>query len=250
MSTITRFWKEDKIRYIIRKLDEKTGLNGAALPIVLNRTKCRLGCYRYGTELEQFRFSLAFMNNPATPEAAVVDLIRHEYAHYYARTAQLYRYFKTYSYRHGHGKDWQWACKLVKAVPSAYYEEKDFSDKNWSMQEAEDAYEAKDVPVFNILSYIKKWDQAPVDPDSAAKYLACIKEHNPNAYYEAGDEVLHPKRGFGKVCDAVPFDHNIQRLYVRFEDSSEGIFSARDVCKMVDGTAISYNPRLEISKCI
>lgn len=33
MSTITKTWNEDKIRSIIRKLDEKTGLNGAALPI-------------------------------------------------------------------------------------------------------------------------------------------------------------------------------------------------------------------------
>jgi len=35
MSTITKTWTEDKIRSIIRKLDEKTGLNGAALPIKL-----------------------------------------------------------------------------------------------------------------------------------------------------------------------------------------------------------------------
>lgn len=33
MSTITKTWTEDKIRSIIRKLDEKTRLNGAALPI-------------------------------------------------------------------------------------------------------------------------------------------------------------------------------------------------------------------------
>ena len=36
MSTITKTWSEDKIRSIIRKLDEKTGLNGAALPIAFN----------------------------------------------------------------------------------------------------------------------------------------------------------------------------------------------------------------------
>lgn len=33
MSTITKTWSEDKIRSIICKLDEKTGLNGAALAI-------------------------------------------------------------------------------------------------------------------------------------------------------------------------------------------------------------------------
>lgn len=36
MSTITKTWNTDKIRSIIRKLDEKTGLNGSALPIAFN----------------------------------------------------------------------------------------------------------------------------------------------------------------------------------------------------------------------
>lgn len=36
MSTITKTWNTDKIRSIIRKPDEKTGLNGSALPIAFN----------------------------------------------------------------------------------------------------------------------------------------------------------------------------------------------------------------------
>ena len=255
MSKLTEKWTEDKIRYIIRKLDEKTGLNGLALPVKLNRAKCRIGYFRYprteehaGTEI--FGFSLAFLNDPDTPEAAAVDLIRHEYAHYYVYTTKLYRYYKTYAYLHGHGSDWIWACKLVGAVPKARYEKSDFADKNWSIKEAQDAYDGKDIPSFNILSYLEKWDQPPVDPDNAARYISSLKQHNPDAYYEAGDEVLHPKRGFGIVRDAVPFDQNIQKVYICFEDKSDGIFSTRDLCKMVNGVAIPYNSRLEISNCI
>lgn len=41
MSTITKNWTEDKIRTIIRKLNEKTELNGAVLPIAFNSYECR-----------------------------------------------------------------------------------------------------------------------------------------------------------------------------------------------------------------
>ena len=47
MSTITKTWTEDKICFFIRKLDEKTGLNGAALPIAFNSYEWFLGHYRY-----------------------------------------------------------------------------------------------------------------------------------------------------------------------------------------------------------
>ena len=251
MSTLTAKWTEDRIRYIIRRLDEKTGLKGEELPIIFTYGRCRLGYYRFFPRgSEAFGFSLTFMNDPTTPEAAAVDLIRHEYAHYYVDASRLHRYYNSFSYRHGHGCDWQWACKLVKAVPNAIYEKQDFADKNWSVREAEDAYEAKDIPAFNILSYLERWDQAPIDPDNAVKYLASLKAHNPDAYYETGDEVLHPKRGFGIVRDAVPFDYNIQKVYICFEDKSDGVFCSKDLCKMVDGVAIPYNSKLEISNCI
>ncbi len=253
MSTLTEKWTEDKIRYIIGKLDEKTGLNGMALPIKISHAKRRLGYYRHaiiGDGIEEFGFSIVFLNNPDTPEAAAVDLIRHEYAHYYVNAAKLYRYYNSRSYRHGHGSDWIWACKLVKAVPKAIHDESEYADKKWSLEEAADAYDGIDIPAFNILSYLERWDQAPVDPDNAAKYLSSLKQHNPDAYYETGDEVLHPKRGFGTVRDAVPFDHNTQKVYICFEDKSDGVFSTRDLCKIVDGVAIPYNSKLEISNMI
>lgn len=68
MSTITKTWTEDKIRSIIRKLDEKTGLNGTALPIAFNSYGWFLGHYRY-VEPKAFGFNRKFFNDSTTGEA-------------------------------------------------------------------------------------------------------------------------------------------------------------------------------------
>lgn len=83
-----KIWTEDKIRFIIRKLDEKTGLNGAVLPIVFNSYGRFLGHYRY-VEPKTFGFNRKFFNNPSTGETKVIDVIRHEYAYYYVDVAHL-----------------------------------------------------------------------------------------------------------------------------------------------------------------
>lgn len=96
---------------------------------------------------------------------------------------------------------------------------------------------------FDVLAFLNKWHQAPVDPETASKSLARIKDRNPYAYYEIGDEILHPKRGFGIVEDAIPHDYVTQKIYVRFEDMSVGVFDAKDICKIVDGVAIPYKTK-------
>ena len=96
---------------------------------------------------------------------------------------------------------------------------------------------------FDVLAYLNKWHQAPVDSEIASKALARIKERNPYAYCEIGDEILHPKRGFGIVEDAIPHDYWMQKIYVRFEDKSDGVFDAKDICKIVDGVAIPYKTK-------
>lgn len=63
MSTLTAVWTEDKIRSIIRKLDEKTGLNGAALPIKLASHGNALGYYQYVGE-KKFGFKPNFLTIP------------------------------------------------------------------------------------------------------------------------------------------------------------------------------------------
>ena len=102
------------------------------------------------------------------------------------------------------------------------------------------AYNAKDVAEFDVLSYLNKRYQAPVDSESASKALARIKERNPDAFYEIGDRVLHPKRGFGTVVDAISHDYWTQKIYVRFEDRSDDVFEVKDICKIVNSVAISY----------
>lgn len=239
MSTITKTWTEDKIRSIISKLDEKTGLNGAELPIAFNSYGWFLGHYRYA-EPKAFGFNRKFFNNPSTKEAEVIDVIRHEYAHYYVDVANLANYIGHSRRETSHGTDWKWACKMVGANPTRCYNASNYADKKWSFSDAVAAYNADDVAKFDILAYLHRWQQVPVDPETAFKALARIKEQNPNAYYEIGNEIFHPKIGFGIVKDTVPHTRWTQKIYVQFEDQSEGVFDAKDICKIVDGVAIPY----------
>lgn len=72
---------------------------------------------------------------------------------------------------------------------------------------------------------------------------AHIKERNPGAYYAVGNEVFHPKRGFGGVCDTIPHENWSQKIYVRFEDQTDGVFDGKDLCKIVDGVVIPYQTK-------
>lgn len=238
MSTITKIWTEDKIRSIIRKLDEKTGLNGSELPISFKSYGGTLGYYRY-VEPKTFGFNRKFFNDPSTGEAEVIDVIRHEYAHYYVDVTHLEKFIGHSRRETSHGDDWKWACKMVGADPTRCHNASDFIGKKWSLAEAVEAYNAADVTKFDVLAYLNKWHQAPVDPETASKTLARIKERNPSAYYEMGDEVLHPQRGFGTVEDTIPHGYWTQKIYVRFEDLSDGVFDSKDICKVVDGVIIA-----------
>ena len=242
MSTITKIWTEDKIRSIIRKLDEKTGLNGAELPITFRSCGGSLGYYRY-VEPKAFGFNRKFFNDPSTGEAEVIDVVRHEYAHYYVDVAHLEKYIGHSRRETSHGDDWKWACKMVGADPTRCHNTSDFIGKKWSLAEAAAAYNADDVTKFDVLAYLNKWHQAPVDSETASRTLARIKERNPYAYYETGDEVLHPKRGFGIVEDTIPHDYWTQKIHVRFEDQNDGVFEAKDLCKIVNGIVFPYSTR-------
>ena len=239
MSTITKTWTENEIRFIIRKLDEKTGLNGAALPIAFKCNGRVLGQYCH--ESKAFSFNRKFFNAPSTGEAEVINVIRHEYAHYYVDIAHLEQYIVHSSRERSHGNDWKWACQMVGALPVRCHDKADFADKKWSLMEALAAYNAEDVAEFDILAYLNKWHQVPIAPDAAARMLAHIKERTPYAYYyEVGDEILHPQRGFGTIEETLPRNEWTQMIYVRFQDRSDGTFYAKDICKIVNGVAIPY----------
>lgn len=242
MSTFTKNWSVEKIRAIIRKLDEKTGLRGADLPIDFSCYGWFLGLYHCG-ESKGFSFNRKFFDDPHTMEAEVLDIIRHEYGHFYCEAANLAKYIGHSNRGTSHGDDWKWACKMVGADPTRCHNADIFSSKNWTAKEALAAYNAEDVEKFDILAFLAKWDQVPVAAETAEKLLNRIKVRNPNAFYEIGDEVLHPRIGFGVVQDAIPYDRWTQKIHVHFENNTDGVFIAKDLCKVVDGKVITNTPR-------
>lgn len=116
MSSKTKIWTVDDFRRELKLIDdlvrEKQGitLTGAELDIEFSNSKRVLGCY-YIREMK-FRFSADFFNS-SVPEACALDVIRHEYAHYYTHVV--------FGVEGGHGPYFKAACKIVGAMPSTYY---------------------------------------------------------------------------------------------------------------------------------
>lgn len=116
MSSITKSWSEEDFRQELRRLDEMVkrsqgiDLVGAELDIEFSRARCTLGMY-YSKE-KKFKFSLLFFNSDV-PEACAIDVIRHEYAHYYNDVV--------FGIDHGHGTQFKAACRIVGAHASTYY---------------------------------------------------------------------------------------------------------------------------------
>lgn len=100
-------WTEERIRKELRKLDERTGLHGAVLPISFTNSNCQLACFVSGIE-DSFRFSNIYLKDNKFPDVEVVYLIRHEYAHYMSRT----RYGAEGG---GHGAYWKKCCSEIDA---------------------------------------------------------------------------------------------------------------------------------------
>lgn len=247
MSSITVEWTVDKIRWVIECLDRKTGLHGAQLPIILGNHAGAIGCFQFAEEAK-FYFRPSFLNNPDVKESAAIDLIRHEYAHYYVHAVKLERFIGHSKRETSHGKDWKWACRMVGAIPSRCYDPDDFRYKSWSAEEAEAAYNAADVVQFDILSFVTKWNQVPIlDEVNAAKMLARIKEKYPDAYYVVGDEVHHPVRGHGVVLETIPCNYWTQKMHIRFDDNGEGVYTAKPLRKIVNGIAIPLSKSIHES---
>lgn len=179
MSEYTRAWTIEKLREIIRKLDEKTGLNGAALDIVLFKGGRRLGYYRKSKE-KSFGFNIKFFNDSATKEAEIVEIVRHEYAHYYDDVTKLENYVMRSPREKSHGADWKWACKMVGSNGRRIHDFSAFKDIMWSVEEAEAKYNAEDIRAFDIQKYLNKWREIPLEEKKGRRILECIKEKNPD----------------------------------------------------------------------
>ena len=106
-------WFEEDIREEIRKLDKKTGLNGASFPIKFNKSNSILAYYRsIDAKSGEFCFSVNYFQNENYTKKEAIETIRHEYAHYMNHV--IYRSF-------GHGPTWRKCCSDIGAVAQRVY---------------------------------------------------------------------------------------------------------------------------------
>lgn len=239
MSTLTKTWDEKKIRSLIRNLDRKTGFNAAEeARIVLANKAGAIACFQSKGE-DSFWFRPSFFNDPSTPEAAAINVVRHEFAHMIVR--KINQFWPNSRQEPPHGKMWKSACKIVGALPKRCYDPADFKDMHLTVEEAEAAYNAMDIKAFDVFSFIKKWGQLPIDDDVAEKMLLQIRNNHPEGYYEIGDQVYHPVRGYGTVLLTIPFNYWTQKICVCFaNDNSETVYKNKDICKIVGGKIVPY----------
>lgn len=106
-----KIWSEADIRKELKRLDRKTGLKGATLPISFGKGKSVLGTF-CSTDGGAFRFSRYYFDDPSWPEEEAYDTIRHEYAHYMDH--ELYGNM-------GHGITWKKCCMEIGALPVRCY---------------------------------------------------------------------------------------------------------------------------------
>lgn len=108
-------WNEERVREVIRELDKRTGLTGAALPISFNNAKCTLGQFYFDeNKISGFKFSNWYYQDPNWPEEVAIATIKHEYAHY--MDYEIYGNI-------GHGMTWKACCgKIGVAAVRLYHD--------------------------------------------------------------------------------------------------------------------------------
>lgn len=110
-------WPEERIRAEISRLDKKTGLCGATLPIRLVKRARSLGSFHMdGNENPlYFTFTQSYFEDRDFSEDEALDTIRHEYAHY-----MKHALYPGCEESH-HGPLWHKCCLQVSAAPNRYY---------------------------------------------------------------------------------------------------------------------------------
>ena len=119
---------EEMIRAELRRLDIKTGLHAADLPIKFGNAKCTLGRFSYPSKDKlEFYFSNFYFQDPMHPVEEKLDTIRHEYAHYmdYMLNGSS-----------SHGPSWKKCCRIIGAFPTRCFS-KQRSDTYLKMHERE-----------------------------------------------------------------------------------------------------------------
>jgi len=113
---VSTVWPEERIREELRRLDRKTGLNGAELPIEFFRGRSLLGQYCCAED-KGFRFSVTYLDDPGWTERSALDLIRHEYAHYMDHMLNGWVAYPS------HGTRWKAYCSSIGGIPFGHYVE-------------------------------------------------------------------------------------------------------------------------------
>lgn len=137
-------WNEETIREELRRLDLKTGLRGAELPIKFGKAKSYLGLY-YQTEGKGFYFSTYYFENPDFQVESALDVIRHEYAHYMNHIV-----YNGY----GHDKTWKKCCEIVGAsLIRCYNKERNEYHKMQHLQQSQLELKLKKYKIGQTITH-------------------------------------------------------------------------------------------------
>lgn len=240
MSEYTQNWTEEEFRSLLRALDAKTGLKGAELPIRFDKLAGSLGIFVGGKDPAKWalRFNLRYFNDPKWAEIEAINVVRHEYAHYYVDAAGVEKYIRRENNCPHHGLPWKWACGMVGSKPIRCHDPKDFKDDDHSFARVEALRRADDVRRLDILSFVRKWNALPPKEEDEIRMLDFLRKNEPLRFFEPNDEVLHPQRGFGIVDDRVALTGKGLLVSVFFEDNTEGVFHSSMLCRVENGTVL------------
>ena len=103
-------WTISDIRKVLNQLDEDLSYSSKKVPIIFNnRLKNTLACFAFdykGNNLIPLSFEFSnYIKDGFIPEDIVVDIIKHEYIHFYINT----KFNKDY----GHDSNFKYYCKKI-----------------------------------------------------------------------------------------------------------------------------------------
>ncbi len=193
-----------EIHALYTKLDKRLGLSGADVPITFTENEEQLGSYTPPAldREEHFSFTLPFIaysSRSQLQKSDREDLYLHEYAHYMRHTMDIPT---EYDFESGpHGSAWRYCCSLINAVPSAYYKVGE-SLKKQNYNKALKNNWKDNAAKSRMLDTYHRTQESRAKVNSVARF-------------KIGEEVKHPKFGFGIVEDVEETPSSV-RLRVRF----------------------------------
>lgn len=235
MSTLHGKWDVEDIRDVIKSLDEKTGMDGASLPIYLYKVLGdgnTLGTYHPSNDNKwrSFSFSLAYFNDDNFKDLAAIDVIRHEYCHYLVDALDLNTVFND---KDGHGIAWKTVCGLLNTDDHGKYCEWHF--RKTTEKAMLEAVESKDILPVDIICQIDRWGHQ-LPSLIRRRYLEkkLLKKYTKARIFSINDRVIHNSFGYGTVVDTMPTEKK-QLIYVDFDSGESHIVQNRNVHKMING---------------